>query len=101
MDCGRHHHEPQPISALSNHSRVAGRRDLTMYKHILVTLDNSPADEAILPHIRGLASLLGARITLLHVADGFMARNQNRFDESSEMREDRDYLERRRKGPEN
>ncbi len=41
---------------------------------------------------------VGARLTLVHVADGFMARNQERLnlDESDEMREDRAYLERRR-----
>ena len=69
-----------------------------MYKHILIPLDNSPTDEAILHHIRGLARLTGARLTLLHVADGFMARNQERLglDESEEMRNDRAYLEQRR-----
>ena len=68
-----------------------------MYKHILVPLENSPADETILRHIRGLARLTGARLTLLHVADGFMARNQENLglDESEEMRLDRAYLERR------
>ena len=69
-----------------------------MYQHILVPLDNSPADETILKHIRGLARLTGGRLTLVHVADGFMARNQEQLglDESVEMREDRAYLERRR-----
>jgi nucleotide-binding universal stress UspA family protein len=69
-----------------------------MYKHILIPLDNSPSDEAIVRHIRGLARLTGARLTLVHVADGFMARNQENLglDESPEMREDRAYLERRR-----
>jgi nucleotide-binding universal stress UspA family protein len=68
-----------------------------VYKHILVPLENSPSDEAILLHIRGLARLTGARLTLLHVADGFMARNQENLglDESEEMRLDRVYLERR------
>ncbi len=68
-----------------------------MYQHILIPLDNSPADEAILNHIRGLARLTKGRLTLLHVADGFMARNQERLglDESDEMRDDRAYLERR------
>ena len=66
-----------------------------MYNHILIPLDNSPTDEAILQHIRALAKLTGARITLIHVADGFMARNQQWLDESPEMKEDRDYLERR------
>jgi nucleotide-binding universal stress UspA family protein len=65
-----------------------------VYEHILIPLDNSPADEAILAHIRKLARLTGARLTLVHVADGFMARNQKRLglDESDEMRDDRDYL---------
>ncbi len=68
-----------------------------VYQHILIPLDNSPTDEAILTHIRQLARLTGARLTLVHVADGFMARNQKRLglDESPEMRDDRDYLGRR------
>jgi nucleotide-binding universal stress UspA family protein len=69
-----------------------------VYQHILIPLDNSPADETILKHIRGLARLTGGRLTLLHVADGFMARNQEQLglDESDEMRADRAYLEQRR-----
>jgi nucleotide-binding universal stress UspA family protein len=66
-----------------------------MYKHILIPLENSPADDAILRHIRPLAAMLQSRITLVHVADGFMARNQQRFPESIEMLEDRGYLDRR------
>ena len=68
-----------------------------MYKQILIPLDNSAADEAILCHIRPLARLTGARLTLVHVADGFMARNQQRLslDESEEMRKDRAYLNER------
>jgi nucleotide-binding universal stress UspA family protein len=66
-----------------------------VYKHILVPLDNSPTDAAILAHIRPLARLTGARLTLVHVADGFMARNQENLglDESEEMRQDRAYLD--------
>lgn len=66
-----------------------------MYKHILIPLDNSDSDEAILQHIRPLAKLTNAKLTLIHVADGFMARNQRWLDESPEMREDRDYLAKR------
>ncbi len=66
-----------------------------MYKHILIPLENSSADEAILTHIRPLAKLTHARITLIHVADGFMARNQHRLGESEEMRNDRKYLDQR------
>lgn len=69
-----------------------------MYQHILVPLDNSPADEAILRHIRPLARLTGGRLTLMHVADGFVARNQRQLglDDSPEILQDRAYLERRR-----
>ena len=69
-----------------------------MYRHILIPLENAPSDKAILSHIRPLAKLTGARLTLIHVADGFMARNQNpplNLDESEEMRRDRVYLEER------
>lgn len=66
-----------------------------MYKKILVPLENSPYDEAILAHVRALAKLCGASIVLIHVADGFAARNANQLAlrESEEMRTDREYLE--------
>lgn len=66
-----------------------------MYKKILVPLENSPTDEVILEHIRVLAGETGAELILIHVADGFQARNQKRFGESEEMRRDRAYLARR------
>lgn len=66
-----------------------------MYRHILVPLENSATDEKILQHVTALARSLNARLTLIHVADGFMARSQDRFDESPEMKEDRAYLEKR------
>jgi nucleotide-binding universal stress UspA family protein len=67
-----------------------------MYQHILIALENSPTDEAILSHIRPLIKLTGARLVLIHVADGFVARNQDRFnlEDSEEIRMDREYLER-------
>ena len=64
-----------------------------MYKHILVPLENSDTDQAILKHIRDLARWAKARLTLLHVADGLIARNQDRFAESEEIRQDRAYLQ--------
>src|SRR5437879_7255290 len=66
-----------------------------MYRRILVPLEHSPADEAILRHVRPLAKLSGASLVLLHVADGWVARNIRELDlrESEEMREDRAYLE--------
>ena len=66
-----------------------------MYKHILIPLDNSKTDEVILKHIRPLAKLTNAKITFVHVADGFMARNQKDLGESEEMREDYKYLKMR------
>jgi nucleotide-binding universal stress UspA family protein len=66
-----------------------------MYRHILIPLENSATDDAILGHIKPLARLTQARITLIHVADGFMARSQERFEESPEMQEDRAYLQKR------
>lgn len=67
-----------------------------MYRKILVALENGRADETLLPHISQLATLVGAELLLLHVADGFAARNfeQLKLAESEEMRADRDYLER-------
>lgn len=63
-----------------------------MYQKILVTLDTSVADEAILEHIRPLARLMGSRIVLLHVADGWAARLYGRDAVSREITEDRAYL---------
>ena len=66
-----------------------------MYSRILVPLENSPADETVLLHVRELAKRLGSSVVLLHVADGWVARNIKELDlrESEEMREDRAYLE--------
>jgi nucleotide-binding universal stress UspA family protein len=66
-----------------------------MYKKILVALENSPADESILPHITELAKRFGSKLLLLHVADGWVARNFNQLKlaESEEMKGDREYLE--------
>ncbi len=69
-----------------------------MYKHILIPLENSAVDEVILRHIRPLARLFGARLTLVHVADGWAARHQESLNlaDSEEIIRDREYLERRR-----
>src|SRR6266508_1929105 len=68
-----------------------------MYKHILIPLENSPADETILTHIKSLARMAGATLLLVHVADGWVARNFNQLQlaESEEMKNDRAYLEKR------
>lgn len=68
-----------------------------MYQHILVAIEHSPADEAILDHIVELARLTQARLLLVHVADGFAARHFRDLElrESEEIRDDRAYLARR------
>ena len=65
-----------------------------MYKKILVALENGSADRSLLPHVSQLASLLGSELLLIHVADGWVARNydQLKLAESEEMIADRRYL---------
>ena len=68
-----------------------------MYRHILIPLENSAADQTILDHIKPLARLTGAKLLLVHVANGWAARNFDRLNlaESEEMKTDRAYLETR------
>ena len=65
-----------------------------MYKTILVPVENRPTDETILRHVRPLARLMAAKLILMHVADGWAARNYNhlKLQESDEIRQDREYL---------
>lgn len=67
-----------------------------MYQRILVPLENSAYDVAILDHVRRLARLCGATVRLIHVADGWVAQHHHELHlrESEEMRDDREYLER-------
>ncbi len=67
-----------------------------MYRKILVALENGPADEALVPHVAELARRLGSELLLVHVADGWAARNfdQLKLAESAEMKADQDYLDR-------
>jgi nucleotide-binding universal stress UspA family protein len=69
-----------------------------MYRRILVAVENSAADKTILGHVADLAKLTGASLLLVHVADGWAARNfdQLKLRESEEMKTDRDYLDRLR-----
>jgi nucleotide-binding universal stress UspA family protein len=68
-----------------------------MYHTILIPVENSPADQTILDHIKPLAKMTGASLLLMHVADGWVARNfeQLNLAESEEIKTDRAYLERR------
>jgi nucleotide-binding universal stress UspA family protein len=66
-----------------------------VYKRILVPLEHSDYDAAILEHVSALAHFCGASIVLIHVADGWAARNLKQLNlrESEEMRLDREYIE--------
>ncbi len=66
-----------------------------MYKRILVAIEHSDADRAILAHVETLATLTGASLVLVHVADGFGARHFDdlKLRESEEIKDDRVYLE--------
>ncbi len=68
-----------------------------MYKTILVTVDGTPTDKAILEHIKQLARLTHGRVVLLHVADGWAARTYGPDAVSREITEDTAYLERVKK----
>jgi len=64
-----------------------------MYDTILVTLDGTPTDRAIIEHIKQLAKLANSRLVLLHVADGWAARTYGPDAVSPEIAEDTAYLE--------
>ncbi|HVT90014.1 MAG TPA: universal stress protein [Tepidisphaeraceae bacterium] len=67
-----------------------------MYQKILLALDATAADRSLLTHIVELAKLHQSKLLLLHVADGWAARNFDalKLAESEEIKEDRAYLER-------
>jgi nucleotide-binding universal stress UspA family protein len=65
----------------------------TIYGTILVTLDGTPTDRAIIEHIKQLAKLAHSRLVLLHVADGWAARTYGPDAVSPEIAEDTAYLE--------
>ncbi len=70
-----------------------------MFKKILVALDHSKADTALLPRVKELARLTQAQILLVHVSTGWAARWQRNLNlsDSDEMKEDREYLDTREK----
>jgi nucleotide-binding universal stress UspA family protein len=63
-----------------------------VYKTILVTLDGTPTDRAIIEHVKELARLAQSRVVLLHVADGWAARTHGSDAVSPEIVEDTAYL---------
>ncbi len=64
-----------------------------MYKRILITLDGTPTDRAIIDHVKQLAGVMQSEVSLLHVADGWAARQFGADAVSPEISEDSDYLD--------
>ncbi len=66
-----------------------------MYKRILVPMEHSRYDELILSHVKSLAHMCDSTVVLIHVADGWAARNLRALTlrESEEIRLDREYIE--------
>lgn len=65
----------------------------TVYDTILVTLDGTPSDRAIIEHVKQLAKLAQSRLVLLHVADGWAARTYGPEAVSPEITADTAYLQ--------
>jgi nucleotide-binding universal stress UspA family protein len=63
-----------------------------MYKKILVTLDATPTDRVIIEHVKELAKVMGSRVVLLHVADGWAARTYGPDAIGPEITQDTAYL---------
>lgn len=64
-----------------------------MYKTILVTLDGTRTDRAIIEHIKPLARLLKSKIVLLHVASGVPAKYHRSDASGREIDEGTAYLD--------
>lgn len=65
---------------------------VNVYGTILVTLEGTATDRAIIEHVKELAALAHSRVVLLHVADGWAARNFGSDAVSPEIAEDMAYL---------
>jgi nucleotide-binding universal stress UspA family protein len=67
---------------------------MSLYKTILVTLEGTPTDRAIVDHIKLLARAVKSRVVLLHVASGVPAKYHRTDAAGKEVEESRASLER-------
>jgi nucleotide-binding universal stress UspA family protein len=65
-----------------------------MYKTILVTLDATPTDRAIIEHIKKLAKTMNSNVVLLHVATSVPAQFNGPDAAGEEVDQDQAYLHR-------
>lgn len=64
-----------------------------MYDKILITLDATAADRAIIEHVKHLAAVMKSRVVLLHVATGVPVKFHGADACGQEVEEDRAYLD--------
>src|SRR4051812_21407074 len=64
-----------------------------MYKTILVPVEATPTDRAIIEHVKQLAKIMNSAVVLLHVATGVQAKWSGSEAGGEEIRQDRAYLE--------
>src|SRR6267378_2130614 len=84
------HSEPHGGPSLAGNDRQ--KRKEPMYQKILMTLDGTSSDRAIIEHVKQLAKLMRSHLVLLHVADGWAARTFGPDAVSPEIAEDTAYL---------
>ncbi len=64
-----------------------------MYETILVTLDATPTDRAIIEHVKKLATFMKSRVVLLHVATSAVAQWRGPDAAGEDVEEGRAYLD--------
>jgi manganese transport protein len=64
-----------------------------MYKTILMPLDGTPTDRAIIEHIKQLAEILHSRVVVFHVVTSAAAQWHGRDAGGQEVEESRTYLD--------
>ena len=67
---------------------------MNLYKKILVTLECTPTDRAIIDHIKRLAPAMQSRVVLLHVATGVPAKYHRTDAAGKEVEESKAFLDR-------
>ena len=65
----------------------------SIYQTILVTLDATPTDRAIIEHIKKLAKFHASQVVLLHVATGVPAKFHGSQAAGEEVEKDQAYLQ--------
>jgi nucleotide-binding universal stress UspA family protein len=65
---------------------------MSLYKTILVTLEGTPTDRAIIEHIIPLAQAMKSRVVLLHVASGVPAKYHRTDAAGKEVEESTAFL---------